>query len=154
MRAPYAALLFIIGVLFMPTAQAQNSAKQPQTSAAGLPLTVLEIANKKIVVELAATPQSIRTGLMHRNALATDDGMFFKLQPKGHYCFWMKNTLIPLSLAFISGTRIVAIYDMQPLSLQSHCAPEPVDAALEMNQGWFTKHAIKVGDSISAATIP
>lgn len=87
---------------------------------------------------------------MHRTHLPANRGMLFELGPASIYCFWMKNTLIPLSIAFIDADgRIVSIQDMQPLSLDTHCSPSAITTALEMNQGWFKDRHIQVGDRFS-----
>jgi uncharacterized membrane protein (UPF0127 family) len=85
-------------------------------------------------------------GLMHRKSLAQNAGMLFIFDEASVHCMWMKNTLIPLSVAFIDdrGT-IVNIADMEPHSEASHCAAQPVRYALEMNRGWFAARGVKPG---------
>lgn len=121
-------------------------------AAAQPPLAVisLEIGQHTVRAELADTPERMREGLMGRTHLATDSGMLFMLGPPDDlYCFWMKNTLLPLSIAFIDERdRIVSIQDMQPLSLAPHCPPSAITTALEMDQGWFARAGIRVGDAI------
>ena len=87
---------------------------------------------------------------MYRESLNPDSGMLFVFEEASYHCFWMKNTLIPLSIAFISpnGT-ITDIVDMAPLDLTSHCPTQPALYALEMNQDWFAKQDIKVGDRVT-----
>ena len=88
-------------------------------------------------------------GLMNRDALGSDDGMLFIFPQEQILSFWMKNTLIPLSIAFIKiDGRIVQINSMKPYSLDSHFSHEKVKYALEMNDGWFTKHGVDVGDLV------
>ena len=99
-----------------------------------------------IKTELAITPEQQATGMMFRREMATNEGMLFVNDEPAPRCFWMRNTLLPLTIAFLAddGT-IVNLADMQPLSEQSHCSVRPVRYALEMNQGWFAKRGIKAG---------
>ena len=85
---------------------------------------------------------------MHRPAMPRNDGMLFVFDDASQQCFWMKNTLLPLSAAFIAddGT-IVNIEDMKPQTLESHCSKKPVRFVLEMNSGWFTKRGLKPGSA-------
>lgn len=103
-----------------------------------------------ITAEIASTPQSRMIGLMMRERLATNHGMVFVFEDKSQHCFWMRNTLIPLSIAFIDddGT-IVNIADMTPKSEASTCPQRPVRYALEMDQGWFAKRGVTAGKKIS-----
>jgi hypothetical protein len=102
-----------------------------------------------IQTELAVTPQQQATGMMFRTSMGTNEAMLFVDSSASVRCFWMRNTLIPLSIAFLAddGT-VVNIADMQPKSEQSHCSKAPVRYALEMNQGWFAKRGIKAGSRI------
>ena len=86
---------------------------------------------------------------MYRPGIGTNEGMLFVNADSGVRCFWMRNTLIPLTIAFIAddGT-IVNLADMQPRSDESHCSAAPVRYALEMNQGWFAKRGIKPGSKL------
>lgn len=109
----------------------------------------LYIKGKEIRVEVARTPEERAVGLMGRKQLGKEDGMLFIFEEEGYHSFWMKNTLIPLSIAFIDREgRIVKIVDMEPLTLISHSPPKPILYALEMNQGWFSKKGIKAGDVV------
>ena len=99
-----------------------------------------------IQAEVAVSPQERSTGLMHRKTMPTNRGMLFVFEEATPQCFWMKNTLLPLSIAFIADDgRVVNIADMKPLDENSHCSAQPVRYALEMNQGWFAKRGIKAG---------
>jgi uncharacterized membrane protein (UPF0127 family) len=99
-----------------------------------------------IRAEVARTPVQTQTGMMFRREMAQHEGMLFVFDGLERRCFWMKNTLLPLSIAFIADDgRIVSLADMQPQSEESHCSAEPVRFALEMNQGWFAKRGIKPG---------
>jgi len=103
----------------------------------------------RIEAELAVTERQRETGLMHRRSMPPHAGMLFVFERPQAYCFWMKNTLIPLSIAFLDDAgRIVNIARMQPQSEQSHCASQPVRYALEMNQGWFAEKGIRPGGRI------
>ena len=99
-----------------------------------------------IQAEVARTPDQRATGLMFRETMPANDGMLFAFEEPATQCFWMKNTLLPLSAAFIAddGT-VVNIEDMKARSLESHCSAKPVRFVLEMNQGWFAKRGIKPG---------
>jgi len=99
-----------------------------------------------IQAEVVAEPASRAQGLMHRKTLGQNAGMLFIFDERAIHCMWMKNTLIPLSVAFIDdrGT-IVNIADMEPHSEASHCAVQPVKYALEMSRGWFASRGIKPG---------
>ncbi|WP_374364074.1 DUF192 domain-containing protein [Piscinibacter sp.] len=105
-----------------------------------------------INAEVASTQEQRAIGLMNRPAMPANDGMLFVFERPGEQCFWMKNTLLPLSIAFLDedGT-IVNIADMKPQTLDSHCSAKPVRFALEMNQGWFAKRALKAGTRLKGA---
>lgn len=104
----------------------------------------------RIEAEVAATEKAREIGLMNRKTMAQHQGMLFVFDNAQEYCFWMKNTLLPLSIAFLDETgKIVNIADMQAMSEENHCAAKPVRYALEMNQGWFAGKGIKAGATIS-----
>ena len=116
-------------------------AQQPE-----LPTIALNIGIFVIQAEVADTPMTRELGLMRRRFMAQGSGMLFLFDQPAIQCMWMKNTLIPLSVAFIDERgRIVNIADMQPLNETSHCASRPARYALEMNQGWFKKRGIAAG---------
>ena len=103
-------------------------------------------------VEVADSDAERQRGLMGRTALGEDRGMLFVFDSEQTLSFWMKNTLIPLSVAYIdSESRIIDIQDMQPLDETSHPSAEPAQYALEVNQGYFAEHGVEVGDT---ATLP
>jgi hypothetical protein len=113
---------------------------------AQLPVVELGAGMHRIRAELADTFATRVRGLMYRESLAPNAGMLFVFDDASHQCMWMKNTLIPLSVAFIDGSgAIVNIADMRPHDESSHCARQPVRFALEMEQGWFAKRGIKPG---------
>ncbi|MGH8691062.1 MAG: DUF192 domain-containing protein [Burkholderiales bacterium] len=113
---------------------------------AELPVAELSAGMYVIRAEVADNFPARTQGLMHRESLAQNAGMLFVFDEAGIHCMWMKNTLIPLSVAFLDeGGAIVNIADMQPRSENSHCAARPVRYALEMNKGWFAQRGIKAG---------
>ncbi len=106
----------------------------------------------RIDAQVAATPEQRQTGLMHRTEMPQHEGMIFIFEQPTKQCFWMKNTPLPLSAAFIAddGT-IVNIEDMKPLVLDAHCSTQPVRYVLEMNKGWFAKKGIKAGSKLQGS---
>ena len=120
-----------------------------QESAQKLDPVRLNAGIHNITAELAWTPQQREIGLMFRTAMPANDGMLFVFEQPAKQCFWMRNTLIPLSVAFIEddGT-VVNIDDMKPQTLDSHCSAKPVRFVLEMNEGWFAKRGIKAGSRL------
>jgi uncharacterized membrane protein (UPF0127 family) len=128
--------------LAQPAAQ-----EQPQLRLQRTPLT---IGMFQIDAQVAVSPEQHATGLMFRRDMPQHEGMLFVFQNPAKQCFWMKNTLLPLTAAFVAddGT-IVNLEDMKPQSLESHCSKAPVRFVLEMNQGWFAKKGIKAGNKIS-----
>ena len=115
----------------------------------GLLKIPLYVKDKEIRVEVANTPEERGRGLMGRKELGDSEGMLFIFETEDYHSFWMKNTLIPLSIAFVDKEgRILRITDMKPMTLESHAPPKPVLYALEMKQGWFSAHGIQVGDVI------
>jgi uncharacterized membrane protein (UPF0127 family) len=114
-----------------------------------LPTVQLTAGIYLIRAELAVDPGVRMQGLMHRKSLASNAGMLFVFDQPAVQCMWMKNTYIPLSVAFIDGKgEIINIADMQPHSEQSHCADHPALYALEMNRGWFAQRGIKPGSRL------
>lgn len=104
----------------------------------------------RIEAEVASNNADRATGLMNRPTMPAHRGMLFVFPDASVQCFWMKNTLIPLSIAFIDDSgRIVQIADMQPQSLDNHCSSKPVRFALEMNAGWFRSRGIAAGAKIN-----
>ncbi|WP_338848256.1 DUF192 domain-containing protein [Massilia sp. W12] len=121
----------------------------PCSAQVKFPVTQLNIGMYVIKAELAAAPEERAQGLMYRRKMAHNEGMVFDFGAPAQVCMWMKNTYIPLSVAFIDEERrIINIEDMQPLSEESHCGTRPVRYALEMNQGWFKQKNIKPGAQI------
>ena len=127
-------------------ALAQPAAEQPQMD---LPRVKLAAGMHMIDAQVAATPQQRSTGLMFRTQMPQHEGMLFVFEQPAVQCFWMKNTLLPLTAAFVAddGT-LVNLADMQPRSLDSHCSTQPVRYVLEMNQGWFARRGLQAGSRI------
>ena len=115
-----------------------------------LPRTKITAGMYLIDIQVAATPEQRSTGLMFRPQMPQSEGMLFIFDHPSEQCFWMKNTLLPLTAAFVAddGT-IVNLEDMKPQTTNSHCSKQPVRYVLEMNQGWFDKKGIKAGTKLS-----
>lgn len=140
------ALLAVMAAAVIPAA-----AQQPSR----FPVVSLTAGMHVIKAEVASNEEQRRQGLMFREKMAQNEGMVFVFDAPAQVCMWMKNTLIPLSVAFIDNEgRIVNIEDMQPQTTDSHCAERPVRYALEMNQGWFTKRHINPGMTIQGLPRP
>ena len=119
------------------------AAQEPQTN---LQRAVIHAGMFQIDAQIANTPQQRQIGLMFRKDMPTHEGMLFIFDEPQKQCFWMKNTLLPLSAAFLDDDGgIVNLVDMQPQSTDSHCSEKPVRYVLEMNQGWFAKKKIGKG---------
>lgn len=117
--------------------------------AQSMPVMELTAGFHRIEAEVASTPQTRAQGLMYRREMAPQHGMLFVFTQDAAHCMWMKNTLIPLSVAFLDASgRIINVEDMQPQSEENHCAKQPARYALEMNPGWFSQRGLKRGDSI------
>jgi hypothetical protein len=111
-----------------------------------LPAVTLGAGMHLIRAEVADRDASRALGLMHRASLAPNAGMLFVFEDSAVHCMWMKNTPLPLSVAFIDERgAIINIADMQPQSEDSHCAARPARYALEMAQGWFAERGIRAG---------
>lgn len=135
----------LMALLAAPSAARAQDAPQPR-----LPTVTLSAGMHNIVAEVASTPLQQQTGMMMRTEMAAHEGMLFAFADVSPRCFWMKNTLLPLSIAFVAddGT-IVNIAEMKPRSEASHCSDKPVRFALEMNQGWFAKRGLKAGTRLA-----
>jgi|SRR5208283_4482507 len=118
-------------------------------TAADLPTVELHIKGQHVVAEIAATAATRTTGLMNRFSLQPDHGMLFVFAQPQPLAFWMKNTYVPLSIAFIGADgRILNIEDMAPLTENTHPSRGSALYALEMKKGWFAQHAIGEGESV------
>lgn len=131
----------VLGVLAVFVSYAAHAQQLPQlTLRAGMHL---------IHAELAHTFDTRSRGLMFRESLGPNQGMLFVFEGMGRQCMWMRNTLIPLSVAFLDADGTIAnIANMQPRSEQTHCAVREVQYALEMEKGWFAARGIKPGAKI------
>jgi uncharacterized membrane protein (UPF0127 family) len=129
-----------VGFGALPAPLAQD---QPQLN---LPRVKLQAGMHQMDVQVAYTPEQRQIGLMFRKEMPQHEGMLFVFEQPTQQCFWMKNTLLPLTAAFVAddGT-IVNLADMKPQTTDSHCSAKPVRFVLEMNQGWFAKKAIRAG---------
>ncbi|MDO9143914.1 DUF192 domain-containing protein [Rhodoferax sp.] len=141
---PFASFFLTLALLCSGTSFAQDA---PQLD---LPRVRLTAGMYLVDAQVAGTPAQRSTGLMFRRQMPHAEGMLFVFEQAGQQCFWMKNTLLPLTAAFVAddGT-IVNLADMTPQSSDSHCSAKPVRYVLEMNQGWFAQKGIKAGFKLS-----
>lgn len=138
--------IFFAASLALAASALPAYAQEPQ---ANLPRVKLSAGMHQIDAQVARTMEQRATGLMFRKEMPQHEGMLFVFEQPSTQCFWMKNTLLPLSAAFIedNGT-VVNVADMKPESLESHCSLKPVRYVLEMNQGWFAKKGVKPGSKL------
>jgi hypothetical protein len=130
-----------------PALTQTQSQEQPQLN---LPRMPLAAGMHLIDAQVAQTPEQRQIGLMHRREMPVTEGMLFVFEQPATQCFWMKNTLLPLTAAFVADDgRVVNLADMKPQTLESHCSTEPVRFVLEMNLGWFAKRGVKAGSRLS-----
>ncbi len=138
-----------LGLVFVSSALALAAYAQssPQIN---LPRIKLQAGMFQIDVQVAQTQEQRSMGLMYRTEMPQHEGMLFVFEQPATQCFWMKNTLLPLTAAFVSddGT-IVNLADMKPQTTDSHCSEKPVRFVLEMHQGWFAKKGLKAGSRLS-----
>jgi uncharacterized membrane protein (UPF0127 family) len=121
-------------------AAAESAAKTATVKVAGHPLRV----------EIAATDPQREKGLMFRRAMPREDGMLFVFDEPAYHAMWMKNTLIPLSVAFIDRDGVILnIEDMEPQTLDAHQAAGPAIYAIETNKGWYAERKVKAGDKVT-----
>ncbi|MBP7491732.1 MAG: DUF192 domain-containing protein [Rhodoferax sp.] len=140
--------IVLLGLSVSWTAFSQTS-DAPQLD---LPRIKLSAGMHLIDTQVARTNAQRQTGLMHRPSMAQTEGMLFVFDEPATQCFWMKNTLLPLTAAFVADDgRIVNLADMKPQTTDSHCSTQPVRYVLEMNQGWFNKKGIKAGFKLGGA---
>lgn len=134
----------VLLMIFVVTA-VPGWAQQPQ-----LPLLELSAGMHRIEAEVAATPESRQTGMMLRTSMPSHRGMLFVFTYSAKHCMWMRNTLVPLSVAFLDEKgRILNVEEMQPKTEDNHCASAPARYALEMNLGWFRSRGLGAGFSIT-----
>ena len=137
---------FLLALAFA-LAAALAHADEPQMN---LPRVKLSAGMHMIDAQVASTHDQRMTGLMHRKEMPQHEGMLFVFEQPSQQCFWMKNTLLPLSIAFLTDDGTIAnIDEMAPRTLDSHCSAKPVRYVLEMNKGWFARKGIKPGAKLS-----
>jgi uncharacterized protein len=136
----------ILSSIFLVIASFASYAQTPQ---AHLQRAVLSLGMFQIDAQIAQTPEERQIGLMFRAQMPQAEGMIFIFEEPSKQCFWMKNTILPLTAAFIAddGT-ILNLADMKPQTTETHCSAKPVRFVLEMNQGWFAKKGIKAGGKL------
>jgi uncharacterized membrane protein (UPF0127 family) len=141
-------LLTLVGYSLLTTLLARAVDANAQVPA--LPYLELKAGFYRIEAEVAANQDDRMRGLMQRTRMADNQGMLFVFPQVARHCMWMKNTLLPLSVAFLDERgHIINIRDMRPQTETSHCADAPARFALEMNQGWFAKKKIQPGIRIA-----
>jgi uncharacterized protein len=140
----------VAGLWLACVAAAVQAQDQPQD----LPVVALTAGMHKIRAQVARTPAQRQTGLMFRRDMPANDGMLFVFEQALPQCFWMKNTPLPLAIAFIADDgSIVNVDEMQPQTLDSHCSTKPVRYVLEMNKGWFAARGVKAGAKIGGEVL-
>lgn len=133
----------------LPSLLALAASAQPGPQA-DLPRVTLSAGLHLIQAQVAQTPEQRAIGLMFRREMPVNEGMLFVFEQPAGQCFWMKNTLLPLTAAFVADDgRIVNLADMKPQSTDSHCSARPVRYVLEMHQGWFARRGIQAGFQLS-----
>ena len=136
-------LLLLLAFALADSTFAQGQA-QPR-----LPTVPLSIGQHALVAEVAASPETRERGLMFRYDLKDNEGMLFVFPAAQRQSFWMKNTPLPLSIAFIDAKgKILNIRDMMPFTTDGHPSQGEALYALEVNRGWFAQRGIKAGDRI------
>lgn len=134
----------------LPPTQQSSAGEDEKSYEPKLPTKIVEIAGHRLRVEIADDPQSRNRGLMFRNYLPDSAGMLFIFDEVGHHPFWMKNTFIPLSIAFIGEDSIITdIKWMKPHDTNSCYPSKPVKYTIEVNRGWFMKRDIKPGMKVN-----
>ena len=129
----------LLACLFAGSALAQGA----------MPVIELAAGFHRIEAEVAATDQNRQVGLMNRKSMPLQRGMLFVFNHENTHCMWMRNTLVPLSVAFLDeGGKIINVEDMQPRTEDNHCAVQPARYALEMNLGWFKNRGLGAGATI------
>lgn len=149
--SPATARLLATSLIALASTAPAAAQGQPQMN---LPRIEITAGMHRIEAQVAASPQERQTGLMHRKEMPAHEGMLFVFEQPATQCFWMRNTLLPLTAAFVAddGT-IVNLADMKPQTEDSHCSAKPVRYVLEMNQGWFAQKGINPGSKLVNAVV-
>ena len=114
-----------------------------------MPVMELTAGMHRIEAEVAANDPNRQLGLMNRKSMPQQHGMLFVFNHQNTHCMWMRNTLLPLSVAFVDANGVIInIADMKPQTEDNHCAKQPARYALEMNLGWFAQRGIKPGTKL------
>lgn len=143
MLAQFLKIAIAFAMLSFPLA---THAKEPQK---GLPTMTISVGGQTVRVDVAMTDATREKGLMFREKMGKNEGMLFVFSYLGYHAMWMRNTPLPLSVAFMDDAgKILSIHDMEPFSDAFHQSAGPARFALEMNKGWFAAHRLKPGDSI------
>jgi uncharacterized protein len=143
LKTTFSALAFCCGLTAISPARAQDSPVE-------IPVIKLTAGINVIRAEIATNDRDREKGLMFRTRLGSNQGMAFLFDDPGQECMWMKNTLIPLSVAFMDDNgRIMNVEDMAPQTENNHCSAGTARYALEMNLGWFTAHGVRPGMMIN-----
>lgn len=140
-----AALVLILSMCAAIAGCSRPAGEQPQR----LPKAAIGVAGRSLEVEVASSETQRQIGMMYRRKLAPDEGMLFVFKSAQPVSFYMKNTYVPLSIAFIADDgKIINIAHMEPLSLTTHPSRLPAMYALEMPYGWFANNGVKEGDKV------
>lgn len=138
-RALLAAWLLLLG--------AATAADTPARTAR---IARIAVGGHALRVEVVATDAERQKGLMFRKSLGRNDGMLFVFDEPAYHSMWMKNTLIPLSVAFVDAKgEILNVLDMEPHSVETRMAAGPASYAIETNRGWFAERGLKAGDRVT-----
>jgi uncharacterized membrane protein (UPF0127 family) len=145
----FSLLLTSLFLLSFPSCKKEDTHPQPKTSIKAVnPFVVLN--SETLFIEISDTKEERETGLMFREKLPYNQGMLFIFEYERKLEFWMKNTTLPLSIAYINRRRIIVdIQDMVPMTTTPYTSRFPAIYALEVNQGWFKEHKVRIGDSVT-----
>lgn len=146
----HASIAFVSAIALLSTNVAADATAipvgKPQT---GLPTIVLKVGGQSVRADIANTEATRQTGLMYRQKMGKQEGMLFVFPDIGYHAMWMRNTLIPLSVAYTNERGVIlSIHEMQALTEVAHQSAGPARYALEMNAGWFSANKVTVGETI------
>ena len=149
MNALLRLIFALLTMTFVVTSPFALALEAPKIGAAKKHILMLNAGGQSIKAEVAADDATRQQGLMFRTSMGKNDGMLFVFPELGYHAMWMRNTLIPLSVAYMDQAgKILSIHEMQPQTETPHQAAGPARYALEMNAAWFTSHKVRVGDTI------